>query len=379
MNNQFFFIFLILILTIQSASGKDKPLMDVSDLVDRVSPQVIIVKSENITKILEPGKLTVKHSWRIGSGFIVNPSGYILTCAHLVQDAEKIEIELKDQIKYDASIIEVDNKADLALMKINASDLPQVTIGKPDKIRQGDSVFTIGNPLPSQMNIPLETFKHSVVIGIISSTEHLNNYGLKLFQLSLPINYGNSGGPVFNNQGEVIGIVNAKMLAFNGKQIEGVGFALSIQEGSKMLKTVQSEILKQKVAMDVTSQNIKRWWLVLDLLLAAFILFAIIIVRRRRINNPYRIAQERESAKILLLDAIEQNKRIEFSHLLAEILAKKKDSISGNGVSLIDFLLKQNRQIRQNEWVLMELKKQLPVGSTSKIEEYLYKLKKAKR
>lgn len=209
----------------------------IADTVAQVSPAVVMIKGEKISRIYQPGRITVTHNYRIGSGFIIDKEGYILTCYHIISDAETISVELKSGKIYVAKIVKIDSKADISLLKINSQGFfPSLKIGDPHKVRAGDQIIIIGNPLPKEVNMPPRAFKHSVSCGIIGSTERVGINHKRLFQLSLPVNFGNSGGPLLNENGEVIGVVNSKMLTFNGYPLEGVGFALSIEEAKGILQ-----------------------------------------------------------------------------------------------------------------------------------------------
>ncbi|MEK7813130.1 MAG: trypsin-like peptidase domain-containing protein, partial [Candidatus Desantisbacteria bacterium] len=217
--------------------------ISLADMIEQLSPSVVIVKGETITQRFEPGKLIVTHNWQLGSGFIVESQGYILTCYHIINGIEDIKVILKDGTEYSAQIVKANKRADLCLLKIKANNLPSLKIGDPAIVRAGDFVITIGNPIPKQMNSAPKSLSNSVTTGIISSICRVNSDNLKLFQLNLPVNFGNSGGPLLNRQGQVIGVVNSKMLAFNGHSLEGIGFALSIKEAAAKKLSVSKEAL----------------------------------------------------------------------------------------------------------------------------------------
>jgi len=156
--------------------------------------------------------------YSLGSGFIIDASGYIITNNHVIDDAEEINITLSDHSKYKAKIVGRDKKTDLALLKIEAKkDLPFVTLGDSDAIRVGDWVIAIGNPFG---------LGGSVTQGIISARQRSINAGPfdDFLQTDAPINRGNSGGPLFNLKGEVIGI-NTAIFSPTGGSI-GIGFAI---------------------------------------------------------------------------------------------------------------------------------------------------------
>jgi serine protease Do len=156
--------------------------------------------------------------YSLGSGFIIDASGFIITNAHVIDDAEEVSVTLSDNSKYKAKIIGRDKKTDLALLKVEAKKpLPFVTLGDSDAVRVGDWVIAIGNPYG---------LGGSVTQGIISARERSLNAGPfdDFLQTDASINRGNSGGPLFNEKGEVIGI-NTAIFSPSGGSI-GIGFAV---------------------------------------------------------------------------------------------------------------------------------------------------------
>jgi serine protease Do len=156
----------------------------------------------------------------LGSGFIIDASGYVITNNHVVDEAVEITVTLTDNSKYKAKIIGRDKKTDLALLKIEAKkDLPFVTLGDSDAMRVGDWVIAIGNPFG---------LGGSVTQGIISARQRSINAGPfdDFLQTDAPINRGNSGGPLFNIKGEVIGINSAIFSPSMGGGSVGIGFAI---------------------------------------------------------------------------------------------------------------------------------------------------------
>ena len=154
----------------------------------------------------------------LGSGFIIDATGYIITNNHVIDDADEVTVTLSDNSKYKAKIVGRDKKTDLALLKVEPKkNLPFVTLGDSDAIRVGDWVIAIGNPYG---------LGGSVTQGIISARQRSINAGPfdDFLQTDAPINRGNSGGPLFNLKGEVIGINNA-IFSPSGGSI-GIGFAI---------------------------------------------------------------------------------------------------------------------------------------------------------
>lgn len=155
----------------------------------------------------------------MGSGFIISKDGYILTNAHVVESVEEITVKLNDKREFDAKVIGTDRKTDIALIKIEASNLPIVTQGDPDKLKVGEWVLAIGSPFG---------FEHSVTAGIVSAKGRSlaqENF-VPFIQTDVAINPGNSGGPLFNMAGEVVGI-NSQIYSRTGGFM-GLSFAIPI-------------------------------------------------------------------------------------------------------------------------------------------------------
>ena len=154
----------------------------------------------------------------IGSGFIVSSDGYVLTNAHVVADASEVTVKLTDRREFVAKVIGVDKRSDVALIKIAASGLPTVRFGNSSRLRPGQWVVAIGSPFG---------FANSVTAGVVSATARPvdENY-VPFIQTDAAINPGNSGGPLFNVDGEVIGI-NAQIYSRTGGYM-GVSFAIPI-------------------------------------------------------------------------------------------------------------------------------------------------------
>lgn len=157
-----------------------------------------------------------------GTGFFVSEDGYIMTNSHVVDNAADISVVAHDGNKYPATLVGVNTDHDFALLKIDVSGVKAVKLGDSDAALVGEAVYTIGHPLYMDF---------SMSHGIIGATNRVlvNNYNspMNLIQVTMPLNDGNSGGPVFNEYGEVIGIANAK---FSGYTIEGMGFAVPIND-----------------------------------------------------------------------------------------------------------------------------------------------------
>ncbi len=205
---------------------------DFADLVQKVDESVvqIHVLEQRSPGVGTPGTFTSAEGF--GTGTLVGKDKkYILTAAHVVADASKITVEFKDGTMLDAYNRRVDRIADVAIIELErpVPDRPAAVIGNSDSVRIGDDVFIIGNPLG---------LAHSVSRGIISSkhTENSkwnNKRLMQFFQTDAAINKGNSGGPMFNMKGELIGVVSS-ILSFSGG-FEGLGFAATSNIAKEIL------------------------------------------------------------------------------------------------------------------------------------------------
>jgi serine protease Do len=156
----------------------------------------------------------------IGSGFIISQNGYILTNAHVVNNASKVTVTLTDRREFEARVVGMDMRTDIAVIKINTNaDLPVVTIGDSSTLRPGQWVLAIGSPFG---------FENTVTAGIVSATARAVNSGgyVPFIQTDVAVNPGNSGGPLFNLQGQVVGI-NSEIYSQTGAY-EGISFAIPI-------------------------------------------------------------------------------------------------------------------------------------------------------
>ncbi|HUL80564.1 MAG TPA: Do family serine endopeptidase [Gammaproteobacteria bacterium] len=175
-----------------------------------------------------------------GSGFVIDPNGYIATNNHVVDHANKIVVTLNDGRKLDATLVGHDAKTDLALIKVNATNLPHVEFASSDAARVGDWVLAIGNPFG---------LGGTATAGIISARgRHIESGPYDDYlQIDAPINFGNSGGPLFNVSGQVIGI-NTAIYSPNGGNI-GIGFAIPSSQAKAVIKQLRD------------SGSVERGWL----------------------------------------------------------------------------------------------------------------------
>ena len=171
-----------------------------------------------------------------GSGFIVTSDGYVVTNHHVVENASAVTVQTYSGATYDATVKGSDANNDVALLKIEAEDLPVVTYGSSDNLQVGDQVVAIGNPLGEL------TF--SMTVGYVSAKDRVVNTegdSITMLQTDAAINAGNSGGPLFDMSGKVIGIITAKYSgnSSSGASIEGLGFAIPIDDVTSIISDLK--------------------------------------------------------------------------------------------------------------------------------------------
>ncbi|NWG30872.1 MAG: DegQ family serine endoprotease [Rhodocyclaceae bacterium] len=184
-----------------------------------------------------------------GSGFIVSPDGVILTNAHVVADADEVIVKLTDKREFKAKVVGADRITDVAVLRIDAKNLPTVKIGNPQEARVGEWVLAIGSPFG---------FENSVTAGIISAKSRtLPDEGYVPFmQTDVAINPGNSGGPLFNGKGEVIGI-NSQIYSRSGGY-QGLSFAIPIDVAMNIEQQLLSKGKISRGKLGVTIQEVNQ-------------------------------------------------------------------------------------------------------------------------
>ena len=168
----------------------------------------------------------------LGSGFIISPDGYIMTNNHVVADADEIIVRLSDRSELEAKLIGADPRSDVALLKVEGKDLPVVRLGKADELKVGEWVLAIGSPFG---------FDHSVTAGIVSAKGRnlpSDSY-VPFIQTDVAINPGNSGGPLFNLQGEVVGI-NSQIFTRSGGFM-GLSFAIPMEVAMQVADQLKAD------------------------------------------------------------------------------------------------------------------------------------------
>jgi serine protease Do len=245
--NKGFFLGLLFPLFVLNANAQGKDLPDFTDLVEKQGAAVVNISTTQTVRgnrmfpqfpdideddpmfeffkrfiPRQPGGPGIPREFQnksLGSGFIISADGYVLTNAHVVEAADEILVKLNDKRELKAKVIGTDKRTDIALIKIEATGLPKVTLGDPGKLRVGEWVVAIGSPFG---------FESSVTAGIVSAKGRSlpqENF-VPFIQTDAAINPGNSGGPLFNMKGEVVGI-NSQIYSRTGGYM-GLAFAIPI-------------------------------------------------------------------------------------------------------------------------------------------------------
>jgi len=182
-----------------------------------LTPSLVDVLLENKGAVV-----LIKTGFGEGSGFLFDKDGWILTNSHVVGDAETVELVLGGRLTVTGRVVGRDEELDIAVIKVDFDgDLPFITFGNSNRLEQGENVATIGYPLGSQLGQ-----SPSVTKGIVSALRILDNF--EFIQTDSPVNPGNSGGPLINDRGQVVGIITEKVEKSGGRVIEGIGLAIPI-------------------------------------------------------------------------------------------------------------------------------------------------------
>lgn len=202
---------------------------DIVAVVKKTMPAVVNIST---VTLVEDFFFGIYPSSGVGSGFIIDPKGYILTNYHVVERARKIDVTLSEGKKYSGRVVGYDRRSDLAVIKIDANNLPYLPLGDSDKLEPGQFVIAIGNPFG---------LNRTVTLGIVSALNRTivepNGVRLEnLIQTDAAINPGNSGGPLINIKGEVIGINTAIK-----SDAQGIGFAIPINKAKQIAEKLIKE------------------------------------------------------------------------------------------------------------------------------------------
>lgn len=250
---------LALALTFTASVAQAAKLPDFTDLVEEVSPAIVNISSvqnaeqrtAQLPQGLDPEQLPEMfkyffgdqfngppdmpgkpHPRSLGSGFVISEDGYILTNNHVVEGADEILVRFSDRSELQARLIGSDPRSDMALLKVDAKDLPTVKLGDSDELQAGEWVLAIGSPFG---------FDHTVTAGIVSATGRslANESYVPFIQTDVAINPGNSGGPLFNLDGEVVGI-NSQIYTRSGGFM-GLSFSIPITMALEVVEQLKNQ------------------------------------------------------------------------------------------------------------------------------------------
>ncbi len=276
----------LLVASIPVAAAQPATMPDFADLVERTAPAVVNIRTAarlNIPSQAQPGDPEgdendpldlFRHFFPqpgpgqrpgpaprsphgggereiprgVGSGFLIEPSGYLLTNHHVVEGADEITVTLQDKREFKGKLVGSDPRSDVALVKIEGTDLPTLKIGDPAKLRVGEWVIAIGSPFNLQ---------NTVTAGIVSAKSRETGELLPFIQTDAAVNPGNSGGPLINVRGEVVGI-NSQIFTTSGSYA-GISFAIPIDEAKKIANQLraQGKVVRGKIGVligDVTRE-----------------------------------------------------------------------------------------------------------------------------
>jgi serine protease Do len=248
------------VLPVTSAQAQVVNLPDFTELVEQVGPSVVNIRTlEKVaarTAVGGPGEEEMLEFFRrfglpipniprqaprpnspqqeeqprgVGSGFILSPDGYIMTNAHVVEDADEVIVTLTDKREFKAKIIGADKRSDVAVVKIDATGLPAVRIGDVSRLKVGEWVMAIGSPFG---------LENTVTAGIVSAKQRDTGDYLPFIQTDVAINPGNSGGPLINMRGEVVGI-NSQIYSRSGGSM-GISFSIPMDEATRVSEQLRA-------------------------------------------------------------------------------------------------------------------------------------------
>ena len=226
--------------------------LSATEAYNKVAPAAVVVSTKSVTQGYFMHTQEVEG---IGSGFIINEEGYILTNYHVIQGAQEISVTLSNDVTTTAQVVNYDENQDLAMIKITDENVEipaTVELGDSDALQPGEEVIAIGTPLSTELS-------STVTKGIISATSRSvaveSGVTMNLIQTDAAINAGNSGGPLVNTKGEVVGINSSKI---SGEAVEGIGFSIPINDIKDKIESLSKPILNLGISVRTIDEALSK-------------------------------------------------------------------------------------------------------------------------
>ncbi|WP_297422657.1 trypsin-like peptidase domain-containing protein [Clostridium sp.] len=243
----------------QSFTSSTPDAMSAADAFNKVAPAVVIVSTKSIAN----NGFTSGEVDGMGSGFIINKEGYVLTNYHVIAGAKEVTVTLSDKTEVSATVVNYDQERDVAMLKLkDGTKVPAVAeLGDSDEVYPGAEVIAIGTPLSKNF---AQTLTKGVISGSNRTVEGENGTNLTFIQTDAAINPGNSGGPLVNAKGQVIGINSMKIGSQVGDtSVEGIGFAIPINDVKNKIDALSKPILNLGIQIrEIDSDTAKKYDLV---------------------------------------------------------------------------------------------------------------------
>lgn len=224
-------------------STETKEALSIREIAARLKPAVVAITTDMAYSDYMSGQ--VRQFQSAGSGFIISEDGYVVTNAHVIENATRIQVFLEDGRNFDAVLVGEDSYSDVAVLKIDAEGLPTAPLGDSNELEVGELAVAIGNPTGR--------LSGTVTAGIISAVDRqISDFNLPLVQTDATINSGNSGGALINSFGEVIGIntlkINSSGSMYSSNTYEGLNFAIPINEAKPVIEAlIQNGVVTRAV------------------------------------------------------------------------------------------------------------------------------------
>lgn len=226
--------------------------LSATEAYNKVAPAAVVVSTKSVT---QGYFMQTQEVEGIGSGFIINEEGYILTNYHVVKGAQEISVTLSNDVTTTAQIVNYDENQDVAMIKITDESVKipaTVELGDSDALQPGEEVIAIGTPLSTELS-------STVTKGIISATSRSvaveSGVTMNLIQTDAAINAGNSGGPLVNTKGEVVGINSSKI---SGEAVEGIGFSIPINDIKDKIESLSKPILNLGISVRTIDEALSK-------------------------------------------------------------------------------------------------------------------------